>query len=221
MAITALPTPPIRSDPANFAARADAFLAALPAFADEANALAAAMNLNSTIDNSTSSVLIGLGAKTFVVTAGKSFQPGMYLVAADAAAPSTNSMWGQVTSYSGTSLVVNIIQIKGSGTKTSWKISQSAPGIMTAADLLNVPAGDLAATNVQSALNELDTEKAPKASPTFTGKASAGSFGTTNWTITEVGGNLYFQYGGVNKFRFDNAGNLVALANIAGYTTPA
>jgi len=40
MPITALPTPPSRSDPANFSARGDAFLGALPAFQSEANALA-------------------------------------------------------------------------------------------------------------------------------------------------------------------------------------
>lgn len=44
MTITALPTPPSRDDPANFATRADAFLGALPDFATEANALAAAVN---------------------------------------------------------------------------------------------------------------------------------------------------------------------------------
>ena len=38
--------------------------------------------------------------------------------------------------------------------------------------LSNVPAGGIAATTVQAALNELDTEKAPKASPTFTGTVS-------------------------------------------------
>ena len=46
MSITALPTPPSRSDPANFATRADAFLAALPTFATEANALADAVNVD-------------------------------------------------------------------------------------------------------------------------------------------------------------------------------
>lgn len=46
MAITALPTPPSRDDPANFAARGDAFLGALPTFATEANALAVAVNAN-------------------------------------------------------------------------------------------------------------------------------------------------------------------------------
>lgn len=39
MAITSLPTPPSRSDPENFPERADAFMAALPRFATEANAL--------------------------------------------------------------------------------------------------------------------------------------------------------------------------------------
>lgn len=44
MSITALPTPPSRTDPTNFAARADAFMAALPTFATEANALQADVN---------------------------------------------------------------------------------------------------------------------------------------------------------------------------------
>lgn len=48
MAITALPTPPSRSDPANFATRADAFLGALPTFATEANALATDVNSKQT-----------------------------------------------------------------------------------------------------------------------------------------------------------------------------
>lgn len=39
MAITNLPTPPSRSDPENFPERADAFMAALPGFATEANLL--------------------------------------------------------------------------------------------------------------------------------------------------------------------------------------
>jgi hypothetical protein len=43
--ITPLPTPPTRADPTNFAARGDAFMAALPQFVEEANALGAAMGL--------------------------------------------------------------------------------------------------------------------------------------------------------------------------------
>ena len=44
MAITALPTPPTRSDPSTFASRGDTFLAALPTFATEANALQTDVN---------------------------------------------------------------------------------------------------------------------------------------------------------------------------------
>ena len=42
--ITPLPDPPARTDPANFATKADAFLGALPTFATEANALATEVN---------------------------------------------------------------------------------------------------------------------------------------------------------------------------------
>ena len=44
MSITALPNPPSRSDPANFPERADAFMAALPTFVQEANVLQAQVN---------------------------------------------------------------------------------------------------------------------------------------------------------------------------------
>jgi hypothetical protein len=43
----------------------------------------------------------------------------------------------------------------------------------TAAQIANVAAGNIAATNVQTALNELDTEKAPLASPALTGNPTA------------------------------------------------
>lgn len=46
--ITTLPTPPSRSDPINFADRADAFLGALPTFGDQANAVAAEVNADAT-----------------------------------------------------------------------------------------------------------------------------------------------------------------------------
>lgn len=52
MAITALPTPPSRSDPTNFSDRADAFLTALPTFGTEANVLQADVNSKQTIASS-------------------------------------------------------------------------------------------------------------------------------------------------------------------------
>jgi len=130
MTITALPALDRLS--ATFKADVDTFFGTrMPAFVTEANTVAAAMNLNSTNDTSASSVAVGLGAKSFTVTTGKSFVGGMYLAIASTAAPSTNSMWGQVTSYnSGTgALVMNIISIIGSGTIASWTISQSGGGV--------------------------------------------------------------------------------------------
>ncbi len=58
------------------------------------------------------------------------------------------------------------------GTNTHAAIDTHVAGSAlnhAAADVVNTPAGDIAATNVQSAIDELDTEKAPLASPTFTG----------------------------------------------------
>ena len=128
MTISSFPTPPARTDePDTFVQRADAFIAHFPIFVTEANAVAVAMNLNSTTDTSATSNSIGTGAKTFTVTAGKSFQPGMWLIVADTASPSTNSMFVQITSYSGTTLVVNCVAFLGSGTKTDWTITQSSP----------------------------------------------------------------------------------------------
>jgi hypothetical protein len=163
MTITALPTPPSTTDPTHFATKADALLSALPQFVTEVNAVAVAMNLNSTTDTSTTSDTIAIGATTLTVSTGKSFQPGMYLVIADTAAPSTNSMYGQITSYnSGTGvLVMNIISVLGSGTKTAWKISQSAAnmdiaGTIGGAAADSAPAGtDLLAAIVGGVLKAL------------------------------------------------------------------
>ena len=126
-----LPTAPSRTMSAElFDTTTDAFIGALPQFETDMNVLAVAMSLNATTDTSVSSVLIGTGAKSFTVSSGKSFWPGMWLVIADTAAPTTNAMFCQVTSYSGTDLVVNSYAVQGSGTIASWQISQSAPAAL-------------------------------------------------------------------------------------------
>lgn len=128
VAITALPTPPSRSTPSDFSTKADAFIAALPTFVTEANAQAAALELNSTTANSTTSLAIGTGEKSLTVDVSKSYQPGMSLKIAYTTGP-TNWMHGDVVSYnSGTgALVVNVTTISGSGTQAVWTITFSAP----------------------------------------------------------------------------------------------
>ncbi|HSH98884.1 MAG: hypothetical protein ACAH07_06045 [Methylophilaceae bacterium] len=97
-------------------------------FIVDLNNFAANLSLTQVQDTSSSSLAIGTGAKVFAVSAGKGFVPGMYLVMADTSAPSSNSMVGQVVSYLGTTLTMNITSTRGSGTVATWTISQSAPG---------------------------------------------------------------------------------------------
>jgi len=74
---------------------------------------------------STSALAIGNGSRTFVTQAGKQFNPGQFITAADAVNPTVNWMTGQVTSYSGTTLVATIGTCGGSGTIANWQLSVS------------------------------------------------------------------------------------------------
>ena len=141
--ITPLPTPPSRSAPTTFSTLADAFLGALPTFVTEANATAAAMNLNDTTATSVTSLAIGTGSKSLTVDTGKSYQPGMSVKIARTSSPS-NWMHGDVTSYnSGTgALVVNVTTILGSGTYTDWTITLSGPAISLTGDRVNKTEAD-------------------------------------------------------------------------------
>lgn len=47
----------------------------------------------------------------------------------------------------------------------------------------------------------------------------AGTFATTNWTVIESGGVLFFRYAGVNKAKLDSSGNLTVTGNVTGYGT--
>lgn len=152
--ITALPTPPSTNDPSNFNTRADAFLGQMPTFATEANALAAevaanaiqvaadrvqtgldrddaaasaasALNAPGTNGTSATSVSIGMGTKVFSTQAGKAWSKGQGLTVASFANPQ-NQMRGIITSYSGTSLTMEVNAIGGSGSFSDWVIAMSA-----------------------------------------------------------------------------------------------
>ena len=77
---------------------------------------------------STTSNAIGTGSKTFTVEALKPYQVGTPLRITDTAAPSTNWIDAIVTSYSGTTLVVDAVAYAGSGTKTAWSINIGGGG---------------------------------------------------------------------------------------------
>jgi len=114
---------------------------------------------------STTSNSIGTGSKTFTVEANKPYQAGTPLRIADAAAPSTNFLDTVVTSYSGTTLVVNSIGFGGSGTKTSWTVNIG--GAKTVDGTLGVSQGGTGATTAAAAASNLGV--GTEDSPSFSG----------------------------------------------------
>ncbi len=124
--ITPLPTPvPQTSDPANFDARADAFLAALPNFATELNALGGALVL-ATNSTSTTSAAIGVagGSLSMNLGIGKGYVPGSMVMIARTA-DATMGMLARVLTYNavdGTG-TQKIITPYGSGTYSAWTVS--------------------------------------------------------------------------------------------------
>lgn len=96
----------------------------------EANASSytqAVLNAANTIDTSSTSHDFTLGSKIFTVSAGKGFFAGQFLTIART---SDVSKWmhAQVTSYSGTTLTVNVTYINATDTAvTAWNIFGSAP----------------------------------------------------------------------------------------------
>ncbi len=104
-------------DGTNYSAKYNANLAA-------ASATAAAASVVALSDTSSTSLTIGTGSNTFTVSAGKQFITGEFITAAYTTTPA-NYMHGQVTSYSGTTLIVNVTDVGGSGTYSAWTISPS------------------------------------------------------------------------------------------------
>ena len=76
---------------------------------------------------STTSQAIALGTMQFQVPTQAAWAPGMFVTIVDAT-NSSNYMIGTVTSYSGTTLTVNITSIVGAGTYSSWLINLGAGG---------------------------------------------------------------------------------------------
>ena len=73
---------------------------------------------------STTSLAIGTGSKTLTTQSGKTFTVGRY-IQIGVTNSGANFMNGQITSYSGTTLVVNVNSIGGSGTHSTWTLDLS------------------------------------------------------------------------------------------------
>lgn len=89
-----------------------------------ASANAAAVSAAALKGTSASSLAIATGSKTFTTQTAKQFASGQFVVSASDANAS-NFMHGQVTSYAGDTLVVNVLDIGGTGTYADWTITVS------------------------------------------------------------------------------------------------
>jgi hypothetical protein len=92
--------------------------------------------------------------------------------------PATNAnLTGVVTSLGNVTAIANgVITNSMLANAAVASLTGTNTGDQTATTVANVAAGTIAAVTVQGALNELDTEKAPLASPTFSGTVTAPTF---------------------------------------------
>lgn len=90
-----------------------------------------------------------------------------------------------------------------SGTVTGGSFTGAGTGLTGTASALSIGGNAATATNATNA----------------TTASAATTLATTNWTVLESGGYLYFKYGGVNKMRLDSSGNLLLAGNVGAYQT--
>ncbi len=100
--------------------------AALSASGASTSSATAALSAAKLVGSSTTSLAIGTGSKSFTTQASKFFDVGYNLLAFSAGDP-TKYMVGTVTTYSGTSLTINVPTggTGGSGTVSDWTIAVS------------------------------------------------------------------------------------------------
>ena len=112
-----------------------------------------------------------------------------------------------------------IVTRAGKGTTLSWveadanfinlnndKLEAGTP----ATNIAVTPTGGILATDVQAAINELDSEKAPVASPIFTGPVTSPQY----YNVTATYGALQVNGADVMRFGQDNSGQLAGFRNI-------
>ena len=139
---------------------------------------------------STTSLAIGTGSKVFTVASGLSLSAGQFIIMASDAAPTTNYMWGQIASYSGTTLTITVAATLGSGTYADWT------GYLT---------GERGATGATGSVSDISgvSVATPADDDTFIFTDISDSNATKKAGISTIAGSPYFKTGYItNKYYF-------------------
>ena len=154
-------------------------------------ATAAAASAASFVASSSTSLSVGTGSKVFTTQSGKYFNTGAFVLASRSGG--ADYMYGTVTSYSSTTLTLNITATSGSGTYTDWVLSVTGipgpTGPQGSAGPVGAGSGDVngpaSAVNNRVALFDGTTGKLLKDSGSTLGTlASASSINNSNWSGT-------------------------------------
>lgn len=113
------------------------------------------------------------------------------------------------------------------GTEIDTEFNNIATAIATKADANGgtfIGTVDFVSINASGTITAVDIVADSVTSPVtgnVTGNVtgSAGSLATTNWTVTEVSGELVFKYGGTAKAKLDSSGNFTVIGEITAYGT--
>jgi hypothetical protein len=124
----------------------------------------------------------------------------------------------------------NVLTILGQVNTQTLVVSGTSQliGVVTAPTAPNATSNNQVATTafVQNQINQNATNVAITGGTiTVTsltasgGDVTANTFNTTNWTVREYSGNLFFQYLGANKAKLDSNGNFTTTGNVTAFGT--
>jgi len=169
------------------------------------------------LTTSTTSNTITNGTKTFTVASGLSYTPTQDITIVYNAA---NHMHGSVTSYSGTTLVVDIVQHTGSGSYSQWTLNvggltNAAGALLSANNLSDVASASTSLTN----LGGVPTARTVSAGTGLSGGGDLTADRTLSLANTAVTAGSYGSSTQVAALTVDAQGRLTDVSNQA--ITPA
>jgi phage gp45-like len=107
------------------------------------------------------------------------------------------------------------------GTEIDTEFNNIATAIATKADLASPTFTGTVLVSALTASSTITGNLTGNVTGNVTGNTSgtSGSVATTNWTISESGGKIYFSYSGTKKAMLDSSGNLTVVGNVTAYGT--